>query len=109
MNGQDADFYVRELHRVTCPGALLFLTIHGQRALDRALTESHILAMPAISRESAEGSVAKLTSTGFSFVRQNGRLTSDSYDYSITFIGERYIGTKWSRLFSVEGIIRRNS
>jgi len=108
MNGHDADFYVRELHRVTRPGALLFLTIHG-RALDRALTESHILAMPAISRESAESSVAKLTSTGFSFVRQNGHLTSDSYDYGITFIGERYIGTKWSRLFSVEGIIRRNS
>ena len=104
MNEPDAAFYVRELHRVTRPGALLFLTVHGHRALVRALTESRILEMLAISGESANASVAKLASTGFSFVRQNGHLTSDSYDYGIAFIGETYVRSHWSRLFSVEGI-----
>jgi hypothetical protein len=104
MNEQDADFYVRELHRVTRPGAQLLLTVHGQRALDRALTESRILEMLAIPEESANASVAKLASPGFSFVRQDGHLTSDSYEYGIAFIGETYIRTNWSRLFVVDGI-----
>jgi SAM-dependent methyltransferase len=103
MNERDAGFYLQELHRVTRPGAFLLLTIHGQRALDRALSERNILKMLEISKDSVKLSVAKLASTGFSFVPQ-GYWTSDSYDYGMTFIGENYVRTKWSMLFSVEGI-----
>ena len=103
MNEQGAIFYLHERHRVTSPGALLFLTISGQRVLDRALTESNILKMLAIPEDSARLSVARLASTGFSFVQQ-GYWTSDTYDYGITFIGEQYVRTKWSTLFSIEGI-----
>jgi SAM-dependent methyltransferase len=103
MNEQDAGFYIRELQRVTRPGALLFLSIHGQRALDRALSESNILTMLAIPEDSVRLSVARLASTGFSFVQQ-GYWTSDSYDYGMTFIGENYVRAKWSMVFSVESI-----
>lgn len=103
MNEQDANFYLHELHRVTSQGAFLFLTIHGQRALDRALTESSILKMLAIPQDSVRLSVAKLASTGFSFVQQ-GYLTSDTYDYGMTFISENYVRTRWSELFFVENI-----
>ena len=104
MNEQDVNFYLRELHRVTRPGALLFLTIHGQRALHRALTENDILKMLAIPERSVRLSAAELASTGFSFVLQQAHLTSDSYDYGVTFISENYLRAKWSELFSVENI-----
>jgi hypothetical protein len=103
MNERDADFYLHELHRITRPGSFLFLTIHGQRALDRASSENAILLMLAISEDSVRLSQAKLASTGFSFVQQ-GHLTCNSYEYGITFISENYVRTKWSRFFVVEKI-----
>jgi len=103
MNEQDADFYLDELHRVTRPGSFLFLTIHGQRALERASTENDVLVMLAIPEDSVRLSQAKLASTGFSFVQQ-GHWTCDSYEYGVTFISEDYVRTKWSRFFVVENI-----
>jgi hypothetical protein len=42
--------------------------------------------------------------TGFCFVRQNGHLTSDAYEYGITFISEAYIKQRWSEYFDLETV-----
>lgn len=105
MNEQDANFYLQELHRITRPGAILLLTIHGQRALDRALTELKILDMLAISRDAASHSSAVLSSGGFSFVLQQGHLTSEIYEYGMTFISDVYVRAEWSKYFVIEKIV----
>jgi hypothetical protein len=58
--------------------------------------------MLAVPEHSVRLSAAKLASTGFGFVLQQAHLTSDSYDYGVTFISEHYVRTKWLQLFFVE-------
>lgn len=105
MNEQDANFYLEELHRITSPGAILLLTIHGQRALDRALAEPKILDMLAISRDEASNSSAILSNGGFSFVLQQGHLTTALYEYGETFISDSYVRAEWSKYFAIEQIV----
>jgi SAM-dependent methyltransferase len=106
MNERDATFYLQELHRTTRPGAILLLTIHGQRALDRALTEPKILEMLGIPYEAVSRSSAVLGTRGFSFVLQErGHLTSETYEYGITFISDSYVREEWSKHFVVEQIV----
>lgn len=105
MNEQDANFYLKELHRITCPGAILFLTIHGQRAVDRALSEPKILDMLAIPREAVSNSSLVLQTSGFSFVLQAQNYLFEAYEYGMTFISEDYVRSEWAKLFMVEKIL----
>jgi hypothetical protein len=99
MTEGDQFFYLSELARVTLPGALLFLTVHGERALTRAETEAVEIPRTAVdeARKSIEGE-------GFHFVLQHGHLTSKAYEYGITFISDRYVRDEWSRYFSVKAV-----
>jgi SAM-dependent methyltransferase len=105
MNEQDSEFYLRELRRVTQPGATLLLTVHGERALERAETEAGILQMLGIERAGIDEARRRMQSPGFTFIIQpNGHLTTDRYDYGISFTGESYIESTWAKLFTVEKI-----
>ena len=42
------------------------------------------------------------TGTGFHFARQRGHLTTDTYDYGITFIARRWIDAARSKWYDVE-------
>jgi len=99
MNEADCMFYIEELARLAAPGAYLFLTIHGNRALNRARAEENILAMLAIPEQDVKEAGRALQDTGFRFVRQDGHLTSDKYEYGITFIGEKYLRRAWAPMF----------
>src|SRR4051794_16457252 len=105
MNQADCLFYLRELHRVTRPGAYLFLTIHGSRALERAESEPSVFKMLQIPKSSLSQARAALESGSVLFVRQDtGHLTTETYDYGITFTAEGYIRAEWARLFSVKDV-----
>jgi SAM-dependent methyltransferase len=105
MNQADCLFYLRELHRVTRPGAYLFLTVHGSRALERAENETSVFEMLQIPASSLQEARAALDSDGVQFVRQDtGHLTTESYDYGITFTAEGYVRAEWARLFSVKDV-----
>jgi glycosyltransferase involved in cell wall biosynthesis/SAM-dependent methyltransferase len=102
MNEADQAFYLAELHRVAQPGARLIITVHGERALERAMNEGPILELLNISSSHLrQARVALSNGAGFHFVKQAGHLTTDSYEYGITFISRRWIDTVWSRWYDV--------
>ena len=48
LNERSQDEFLADLHRVSAPGAFLFLTTHGGRALQRALEEDAIWKLIAV-------------------------------------------------------------
>jgi SAM-dependent methyltransferase len=106
MNERDHHFYLDELKRVTAPGARLLLTVCGVRVIERAEQASGVLQMLSIP----PGELAKARETldrgnGFHFVRQEGHLTSEAYEYGIAFISPAYIAQRWSHYFEIERVV----
>ena len=105
MNEADHLFYLGELRRVTAPGAHLFLTVCGERSLQRAEDDIRVLQLLTLSSGALDAAHAALHGgSGFFFVRQEGHLTSSAYEYGITLISEVYIKQRWSRYFDVETV-----
>lgn len=82
------DFYVDELHRITRSGALLFLTLHGETALRRALADEAVTRLVGVARERLELAKTNLTETGFDFAEQYTHLTRENYRYGTTFLSQ---------------------
>jgi SAM-dependent methyltransferase len=80
MNREDCLFYLGELRRITRPGAILLLTVHGERALVRAEQERSIFEMLSIPQSGITCARRAIDQGGFEFIRQNGHLTTASYD-----------------------------
>ncbi|WOJ91129.1 methyltransferase domain-containing protein [Methylocapsa polymorpha] len=105
MNEQNQLFYLEELRRVTQPGAILFLTVSGERVLARAESEPAIAAMLAAPEGGlAAARTAFNAGSGFCFLLQHGHLTSTANEYGVTFISESYVASHWSRYFDVQDI-----
>jgi SAM-dependent methyltransferase len=99
--------YLAELERVSISGAYLFLTTHGERALTRALGEDHIFEMLGILRAELERAARGMNEGRHNFILQpTGHLTSDNYNYGITFIPEIYLRRVWSNYLDVVNIVR---
>jgi SAM-dependent methyltransferase len=106
MNERDHLFYLDELRRVTVPGAQLLLTVCGTRVIDRAEQEPWVFQMLSIPREElAKARGALDRGNGFRFVRQEGHLTSEAYEYGNTFISTAYIAQRWSQYFEIERVV----
>lgn len=114
LNETSQDEFLQELRRVCKPNGLLFLTIHGQRAMTRALTEPKIRNMLDMSDELFEKAREKFDRDELAFVLQHGHLTtviegvavagkviSDPFEYGITFMSEAYVRAHWSRWFEI--------
>lgn len=102
LTERDHLFYLSELCRVTQAGGILLLTVHGARALHRALTEEFVFNLVWCPREELEEADQILAAdNGYKFIRQLGHLTSDNYEYGITFMAEDYVRNVWSRYFDV--------
>ena len=113
------DQFLAELHRVCSPGGRLFLTVHGKRALDRALGESNIRAMLDMDETRFVSAQKDFAENRHAFVLQFGHLTTVSdekksnqsdtsshvvaepFEYGISFTPEEYVRTHWSRWFEV--------
>jgi SAM-dependent methyltransferase len=105
MNERDHLYYLKELRRVTSPGARLFISVSGERALQRAESETRVFEMLAMPTEGLDMVRAALRGgSGFCFLSQNGHLTTNAYDYGIAFISKTYIMQRWSEHFDVEKI-----
>lgn len=103
MSEADHLFYLGELFRVARPGAVLMLTIHGERAAQRALAEPAVFDLLDISRAELEAAATALREgEGFCFVRQDGHLTSPGYAYGVTFVSRRWIDAHWTQWFDIE-------
>ena len=90
---------------MTAPGARLFLTVCGERSLQRAENDMAVLQMLTLPPGGLDAARAALHGgSGFFFVRQEGHLTSNAYEYGITFISEAYIKQRWSEYFDFETV-----
>ncbi len=106
MNEPDHLFYLDELRRVTVPGARLLLTISGIRVIERAEREPRVLQMLTMSPDELLGARDALDhGSGFCFVRQQGHLASETYEYGMTFISPSYIAQRWSQYFAIERVV----
>lgn len=116
LNESAQDQFLQELARVCRPDGLLFLTIHGSRALDRAVSEPKIRAMLEMREDLFQAARQKFADGSHAFILQQGHLTtagkstnelltekviSDPFEYGITFIPEKYLRTHWSQWFDL--------
>lgn len=114
LNETGQDEFLQELNRVCKPDGRLFLTIHGLRAMTRALTEPKIRSMLDMPDELFEKAREKFDRDELAFVLQHGHLTtvidgvavagkviSDPFEYGITFMSEAYVRAHWSQWFEI--------
>jgi SAM-dependent methyltransferase len=117
LNEASQDEFLAELARVTAPDGLLFLTVHGERALQRADSEPTIRAMIAVPDEAYARAKADFAAGRHAFILQNGHLTTTipaeagdevkkrlvdgEFEYGITFVPERYVRTHWQQWFDI--------
>ncbi len=105
MNERDQFFYLKQIARIAKPGAIIMLTIHGERALQRAETEENIFKMLAVSQKAFLRESRALKTKGFGFIRQwGGHLNSLLYPYGITFISDSYVKAEWTKYFELKSV-----
>lgn len=117
LNEASQDEFLQDLARMCRPGGVLFLSTHGERAMQRAVSEPGIKAMLDVPedsfkrarREFAEGKHAfiaqpdgHLTTITADGVRSD-RIISEPFEYGITLIPQSYVRKHWSQWFDVLG------
>jgi SAM-dependent methyltransferase len=111
LSESSQDEFLAELHRVCAPDGRLFLTVHGKRALERALNEPVIRAMLDMDDRKFEDAQRAFAENRHAFVLQFGHLTTthegtselvqDPFEYGITFVPEDYLRSHWGQWFDV--------
>ncbi|MCP2086969.1 UNVERIFIED_ORG: SAM-dependent methyltransferase [Paraburkholderia sediminicola] len=106
LDEESQKLYLAELARVSTNGAYLFLSIHGERAMQRAINEDRIYKMLEVPEIDLRNAATGMHEGRHNFIIQkNGHLTSDDYRYGITFIPASYIRRTWNELFDVVDIV----
>lgn len=95
------DFYIDELNRLLRPGGIAFLTLHGERALQRALADTAVATLMGIAGERLEQAKVTLEQEGFDFIEQYTHLTQANYRYGTTFVSQRKAEELFGRRFTV--------
>jgi SAM-dependent methyltransferase len=106
LNEASQDFYLEELARCTRPGGTLLLTVHGERAIERAVSEENIFRMLEIPREGLQAAQREMSQGLHSFILQErGHLTTGDYKYGIAFVPDDYVRMHWGRYFRIDAIV----
>lgn len=117
LNESSQDQFLQELARVCRPDGLLFLTVHGSRALERAISEPQIRGMLDMRDDLFQEARERFAKNQYAFILQQGHLTttgkptlkglltekviSDPFEYGITFIPENYLRIHWGQWFEI--------
>ena len=115
LNEKSQDEFLGELSRVVSDDGVLFLTVHGERALQRAVDEPTIRSMISVPDKAFETARQQFQAGQLAFILQQGHLTTGSpnnildatqepFEYGITFTPESYIRNHWSRWFDIVGL-----
>ena len=107
--------FLQELHRIADPTGRLFLTVHGARALERALSEETILKMLDVPRSALEAASERFKAGQHAFILQQGHLTrapsgpvnpsaviAEPYQYGIAFVPDVHVLTHWAKWFTLQ-------
>ena len=109
------DEFLQELARVCRPDGLLFLTTHGARSLERAVTEPGVRAMLDVPEDLFQDAMQRFAEGKHAFVLQKeghlttisdqglrtDRIISEPFEYGITFIPESYVRKEWAKWFHI--------
>lgn len=101
LNEESQDFMLSELRRITHKDGLLLLTIHGERALERATTEEHVWNILGVDRLAFEQAQIAFSQDRHGFILQEGHLTDDKFQYGISLHSARYVQSHWGRYFDI--------
>ncbi len=118
LNETSQDKFLRELNRICVPNGYLMLSVHGARALERAVNEEMIRNMINVEEKLFQKAYDAFYKNQYAFILQEGHLTTYSnekkmriestqgiieepFEYGITFIPEAYIRKHWSRWFEI--------
>lgn len=112
LNETAQDQFLAELARIARPDAELFITVHGARALERALDEPSIHAMIDVPDVPFARACEEFSAGRHAFILQQGHLSTTSgnelvdgpFEYGITFIPHTYLCTHWSQWFEIVDI-----
>jgi SAM-dependent methyltransferase len=123
LNEINEDRFLSELHRISQPGARLFLTVHGSRALERARAETSVRNIISVKEKLFQQACARFEEGKHAFILQQNYLTTlrwrlknlllrlvgepnnplqKLFEYGITFIPESYIRSHWTRWFEIQ-------
>lgn len=126
LNEKSQDQFLAELYRICSPGGRLFITVHGKRALDRALNEPSILHMLDMDKSRFQKAQEDFSANQHAFILQQGHLTTSArklslfekignwvqknslkkiidepFEYGISFVPESYLRVHWGKWFEV--------
>lgn len=127
LTEKSQDDFLAELFRITRPGGVLFLTVHGAQALKRACCEQPIRDMLDMDEERFKKAQEAFAQNKHGFVLQFGHLTTTPqkmsyssgailrkirnsfrkkiintpFEYGIAFHSETYIREHWSKWFDI--------
>ncbi len=116
------DQFLSELHRVCHPSGRLFLTVHGEQAMQRAIHDPDVRQMLDMDDAAFAKAQEDFYADKHAFILQQGHLTvdhswkqrlkryigkvviDDDFSYGISFVSEAYIRQHWSKWFDVERV-----
>lgn len=119
LNEKSQDEFLSELYRICAPGGYLFLTVHGEQALNRSVNEKPIRDMIWVEEIPFQNARRLFSQDKHAFILQNGHLTTvleksfsnhnqnpikvikEPFEYGITFIPETYIRKHWGQWFDI--------
>jgi SAM-dependent methyltransferase len=116
LNERSHNEFLAELNRICEPNGYLFLTVHGERALRRAVEEPTIRSLIDVDEDRFRKARDEFSQGKHAFILQYGHLTTrdevrklavadkpitEPFEYGITFIPEAYVRKNWGRWFEV--------
>ncbi|MDR7135221.1 SAM-dependent methyltransferase [Lysobacter niastensis] len=115
LTERSQDQFLEALATVCRPDGVLLLTVHGARALTRAVNEPRIRAMIEVDEGRFQAARERFAQGQHAFILQHGHLTtlgedgvlaegkavSEPFEYGITFVPEDYVRTHWSKWFEI--------
>jgi SAM-dependent methyltransferase len=113
LNETTQDAFLADLNRISAPGGMLFLTVHGEQALARAVAEPQIRAIIDVPDQPFEQARDRFARGDHAFILQQGHLTTVNaeseapkvidapYEYGISFTPEEYVRRHWGQWFDV--------
>ena len=92
--------WLDELRRLAKQDGILVLTVHGEHALRRAMSEEAPFRMLQVTRADLWSAQQELSSRDYAFIRQpGGHLNTDLY--GVAFISKEYVIRRWGQDFEV--------